>query len=370
MEVSQELARRRRSRRVVAGCGALLVALVLFAIDTGTGGRRHADRFLRHPAVHRGGRGGTPRDGRSPSLACVVLALLAGIADGFFGSFQHLFRVGLGALAGLLAIRVAVMRERAELVTRLDRDVGRVLAESRDVTEATPRLLEIVARELGWDAAALWEVEGRDSTLARVHAWQRPGSPLMPPGSEPRLRRRLGLPGRVLASGEPAWVADVQRGPWLCRLGRRRSGRHPCSGRLPDHGHTRRAWCDRAALPAPTPARHLADTGNDEHRPVHRPAHGAPARGGGRAPRRGGARSRARVRHRLRDHDEPRGTRGRVQPRGRANVRVPALRCGGQARTRADRAARPARRPPAWARALPRHRRGTRWSEAAPRSRR
>ena len=95
-------------------------------------------------------------------VASVVLALLAGIMDGFFGSFQHLFRVGLGALAGLLAIRVAVMRERADLVSSLDRDVGRVLAESREVREATPRLLETVARELGWDAATLWEVEGRE----------------------------------------------------------------------------------------------------------------------------------------------------------------------------------------------------------------
>ena len=151
------------------------MAVALFAIDTGTGRPRHADRASSPipPFIVAAGAG--RRETAIAVVACVVLALLAGIADGFFGSFQHLFRVGLGALAGLLAIRVAEVRERAELVGRLDRDVGRALAESRELREATPRLLETIARDLGWDAAALWEVEGRDGTLARVQAWQAPG---------------------------------------------------------------------------------------------------------------------------------------------------------------------------------------------------
>ena len=111
------------------------------------------------------------------------------------------------------------MRERADLVSSLDRDVGRVLAESRDVREATPRLLETVARELGWDAATLWEVEGREAGLARVHAWQAPGTPSPPLGDGPGFDGGVGLPGRVLASGEPAWVADVREDPAFGRPG-------------------------------------------------------------------------------------------------------------------------------------------------------
>ena len=176
MEVSQEHARRRRSRRLWLG-SALLVALALFAIDTGTGGDVTLIGFFAIPPFIVAAGAGR-RETAIAVVACVVLALLAGIADGFFGSFQHLFRVALGALAGLLAIRVAAMRERADLVSSLDRDVGRALAESRDVREATPRLLETVARECGWDAATLWEVEGREARLARVHAWQAPGAPL------------------------------------------------------------------------------------------------------------------------------------------------------------------------------------------------
>ena len=173
MEVSQELARRRRSRRVWLAI-ALLVALALFAIDTGTGGDVTLIGFFAIPPFIVAAGAGR-RETAIAVVACVVLALLAGVVDGFFGSFQHLFRVGLVALAGLLAIRVAVSRERAELAGRLDRDVGRVLAESRELSEATPRLLETVARELGWDAATLWEVEGRDGSLTRVQEWSAPG---------------------------------------------------------------------------------------------------------------------------------------------------------------------------------------------------
>jgi PAS domain S-box-containing protein len=215
MEVSLELARRRRSRRLWLGT-ALLVAVSLFVIDTSTGGRVTLIGFFAIPPFIVAAGAGR-RETTIAVSACVALALLAGVVDGFFGNFQHLFRVALVALAGLLAIRVAVMRERAELVSRLDRDVGRALAESRDVREATPRLLETVARQLGWDAAALWEVEGRDARLARVQAWQASGSPLPPPGDAPGFDGGVGLPGRVLASGESAWVADVREDPAFAR---------------------------------------------------------------------------------------------------------------------------------------------------------
>ena len=214
MDVAQELARLRRSRRLWLGV-ALLVAIALFAIDTGTGGRVTLIGFFAVPPFIVAAGAGRRETGITV-VACVVLALVAGIADGFFGSFQHLFRVTLGALAGLLAIRVAMARERAELVNRLDRDVGRALAESREVREATPRLLEVVTRELGWDAASLWELEGRDGKLARVQTWEAPDprsiGPVLPEDANDS-GPNVGLPERVLASGEPAWVADVNEDP-------------------------------------------------------------------------------------------------------------------------------------------------------------
>ena len=193
----------------------MLVAVALFAIDTGTGGRITLIGFFAIPPFVVAAGAGRRETGVAV-VACVVLALVAGVADGFFGDFQHLFRVGLVALAGVLAIRVASVRERAELVGRLDRDVGRALAESREVREATPRLLDVVTAELGWDGAALWELDGRDGTLTRVQTWEAAGSG-WPGGSlsngDNGSDSGVGLPQRVLASGEPAWVSDVTKDP-------------------------------------------------------------------------------------------------------------------------------------------------------------
>ena len=63
--------------------------------------------------------------------------------------------------------------------------VARVLAEACDEAEAYPRLLSAVGDALGWEAGSLW-------TDARE-----------PP--------REGLPRRVLASGEPAWVREESK---------------------------------------------------------------------------------------------------------------------------------------------------------------
>ena len=242
MEVSQELARRRRSRRLwlahrrcwshwrcspsTPAPAADVTLIGFFAIP---------------PFIVAAGAG--RRETAMPSSLCVVLALLAGIVDGFFGSFQHLFRVALGALAGLLAIRVAVMRERAELVSSLDRDVGRALAESRDVREADATVCSRPSR-----ASSV-------GTPPRCGRWRgaTPRSPACTRGRRPghhsrstRRRARLvdggvGLPGRVLASGEPAWVADVREDP---ASPARTAARRPASVPRPPSRSRARAVCE------------------------------------------------------------------------------------------------------------------------------
>ena len=121
MEGHEQLARRQRSRRLWLGT-ALAVGLALFAIDTGTRGAvTLIGIFAIVPFIVAMGAG--RRETTAAAVAAVALAVTAGIVDGFFGEFQHAFRITLVALAGLLAIRMAVARERAEVVGRLERDV-------------------------------------------------------------------------------------------------------------------------------------------------------------------------------------------------------------------------------------------------------
>jgi two-component system sensor histidine kinase/response regulator len=90
---------------------------------------------------------------------------------------------------------------------------ARVLAESARLSEAMPRILEAICVTLGWEHGALWQVEPHADALHCVAVW---------PTSGPRfvefeaLSREItfpsgvGLPGRVWASGRPAFIADVR----------------------------------------------------------------------------------------------------------------------------------------------------------------
>jgi PAS domain S-box-containing protein len=124
----------------------------------------------------------------------------------------------------------------AAVLLRTEHAVARVLVEACDEATAFPRLLGAIGESLGWDVGALWrptdEVAG---ALRCVETW---------PGVEPfeqtsrgtLLAPGEGLPGRVWASGKPAWIVDVHadanfpRGPSAARAGLRTAFCFPIRG--------------------------------------------------------------------------------------------------------------------------------------------
>jgi len=117
----------------------------------------------------------------------------------------------------------------------------RILAEAGTVQDAAGRLLERIAGEFGWAYGALWLADGGDALLRMAEDWS---------DDDPALHefRRLskhvtfnpglGLPGRVWASGEPAWIVDVVEDPNFPRAEiARRAGLHGAVG-LPVLGPT------------------------------------------------------------------------------------------------------------------------------------
>jgi PAS domain S-box-containing protein len=94
----------------------------------------------------------------------------------------------------------------------LDYELAHILAESSTLQEATPKLLEAIGRNLGWDLGAVWEFDPDAEVLNCVDIWQAPGVDV---GDFEALSRKIsfapgvGLPGRVLASGSPVWIVDV-----------------------------------------------------------------------------------------------------------------------------------------------------------------
>jgi PAS domain S-box-containing protein len=91
--------------------------------------------------------------------------------------------------------------------------VARSLAETPDPRDALARALRAIGESLGWRLGAVWEpASERPEALRCVETWHADGVEAQ---EFERISRATalasgeGLPGRVWASGEPAWIPDV-----------------------------------------------------------------------------------------------------------------------------------------------------------------
>jgi two-component system sensor histidine kinase/response regulator len=99
-------------------------------------------------------------------------------------------------------------RLTAEYVT------ARVLVDAATFEEAAPKILEAICSTLGWEHGALWIVDREADVLLCAEIWTMPGTQFPEFDSISRatsFKRGIGLPGRVWASGIPAWIPDVVR---------------------------------------------------------------------------------------------------------------------------------------------------------------
>ena len=93
-------------------------------------------------------------------------------------------------------------------------ETARALAESTTLVEAAPRMLAAVCEGLGWRYGALWEVDRARNVLQCVGMWQPSSLPFKEFAAvtlATTFTPGIGLPGRVWASGQPAWIPDVTR---------------------------------------------------------------------------------------------------------------------------------------------------------------
>ncbi len=103
-------------------------------------------------------------------------------------------------------------QERVERQLQAQFEVMRVLAEATNLPEASRQILESICTTLDWAVGAMWSVDDRAGVLRHVEHWHMPGIDVQEferVSVETALPPGIGLPGRVWAAEQPAWVADV-----------------------------------------------------------------------------------------------------------------------------------------------------------------
>jgi PAS domain S-box-containing protein len=114
--------------------------------------------------------------------------------------------------------------ERKEHEQRLaaQYETAKILAESQTLHAALPRLLAVFGSTLGWETAAVWMLDRELGVLRCAEAWQAStnGTPAFAAAARDlTFARGEEFPGRVWASGQPLWMADVAREEGLSRAG-------------------------------------------------------------------------------------------------------------------------------------------------------
>ncbi|MFO0707200.1 MAG: PAS domain S-box protein [Nitrospira sp.] len=117
-------------------------------------------------------------------------------------------------------IRDITDRRRAERRLASQYAVTRVLSESATLEEAVPRIIQAVGESLEWDQGVFWRFDKATGVLRCLDQWQAPsfkGDAFAMATWQHSIQSGQGLPGRILASGQPSWVSDVLADPDFVR---------------------------------------------------------------------------------------------------------------------------------------------------------
>jgi two-component system, sensor histidine kinase and response regulator len=90
--------------------------------------------------------------------------------------------------------------------------VTNLLANAESLELATPQILKAICEGLGWELGAVWSVDDGGETIQCLDVWHVPHlefPEFVSATREIKFKRGVGLPGRVWATGQSAWLPDV-----------------------------------------------------------------------------------------------------------------------------------------------------------------
>ena len=123
-------------------------------------------------------------------------------------------------VAAVVALVDVTERKKAERRLAAHSAASRALEVAAGILEASRHLLGVLCHALGWEMAALWQLDETSARMRCVDTWVTPslaGIPLEEASRQGQYALGEGLPGLVWASGQPRWVPDLRRASGLPR---------------------------------------------------------------------------------------------------------------------------------------------------------
>lgn len=178
--------------------------------------RQEAIRLLRETGQYRGEVVHLHKDGTPICVEAVAIAI----------------RGPSGRITGYISVNRDISRRKARERRAAAQDaVNQVLTRAGSLVDATPRILQAICEALDWELGELWQVDPAADVLRWVDMWKRSSldaNEFAKISREMTLMPDDGLPGRVWATRQAAWVSDVLAEPGF--------GRSPVAARLGLHG--------------------------------------------------------------------------------------------------------------------------------------
>ena len=111
-----------------------------------------------------------------------------------------------------LLFNADLKRMRSERHLAVQYKSTRALAEAGDLSQAFSRILEAICQSIGWPLGVGWTVDEKANVLRCVSLWSSPelkAEEFITLTENTSFETGKGLPGRVWATGQPAWIEDV-----------------------------------------------------------------------------------------------------------------------------------------------------------------
>jgi PAS domain S-box-containing protein len=115
-------------------------------------------------------------------------------------------------VTSLVMASVILERRRLEQRLRIKDGVSRILAESPSMTDASPKIIQVLCETAEWELGAIWNVDRSAKQLTCIDFWSLPSvdvSEFEALTRQSKFSPGVGLPGRVWSSGRPEWITDL-----------------------------------------------------------------------------------------------------------------------------------------------------------------